>query len=91
MTKDEATHAREVLNKKRCEAQVAFFANLMANPPVAEMSAVATLNTHDQVDNAAQTPLFFLPKKQRLRIWAKLPTDDVFAAFFEITREVVDV
>ena len=48
------------------------------------------MNTAAQVDGAKIEALFPLPKVQQIIHWVRLFTPNVFAAFFEMSREVVD-
>lgn len=81
------------LKKKKCEHRRYLYAELRDAAPQPEISAAAAgkLHTRAQVTAAMQTPLFFLPKEQRIETWVRLFTSDVFATFFEMSREVVDV
>jgi hypothetical protein len=76
--------------QNRCD----FYKNLMNNPPQPKVSvaeAAVAFTTREQCVAALQTQLYFLPSNQRIRTWVRLFTDDVFATFFELSTEIVDV
>jgi len=65
---------------------------MIAQIPTSEFppQALMAMNTAAQVDGAKIEALFPLPKVQQIIHWVRLFTPNVFAAFFEMSREVVD-
>ncbi|KAH4807211.1 hypothetical protein HBI88_100790 [Parastagonospora nodorum] len=80
-------------DKMKWQCRRRFYYSMKDSIPQPEISAMDAqqLITRDQVTAAMQTPLFFLPKAQRICIWAREFTADVFARFFVMSREIVDV
>lgn len=66
---------------------------MIAQVPTSEFPphALMAMNTAAQTDGARVEALFFLPKSQRIIHRVRLCTPNVFATFFEMSREVVGV
>jgi hypothetical protein len=60
-------------------------------PIAVTISQAREFQTQDQLSAAMQTHLYLLSKQHCIVTWVRLFEPDVFATFFEMSREMVEV